>query len=185
MNLYNQQRDNIPTIGKLGKLSNNDIDRILQKINQDNLSMENCWIWCGTIQDKINKGHQHGCIWYNKKYVQVHRIMYHNYIGDVPQYNPGGLIVLHNCDNSNNGKCINPWHLRLGSSKENTEDALRANTLRLLESNENNPMSKLTDLEVNEIKLLKGRGISQKEIALRYNINQSQISRYWNNKTRI
>ena len=76
-------------------------------------------------------------------------------LGDVPQYK----IVLHNCDNSNNGKCINPWHLRLGSSKENTQDALRANTLRLLESNENNPMSKLTDLEVNEIKLLKGSGI--------------------------
>ena len=59
MNLYNIINKEIIF---LGKLSNNDIDRILQKINQDNLSMENCWIWCGTIQDKINKGHQHGCI---------------------------------------------------------------------------------------------------------------------------
>ena len=46
-------------------------------------------------------------------------------------------------------------------------------------------MSKLNNKEIIEIKLLKGTGITQKEIAIKYNINQSQVSRYWNNKTRI
>ena len=182
MNLYLEQRDNIPFIGKLGKLSENDIKRILSKVNTDILNKQNCWIWTGTIQDKIKKGHQHGCIWYNKKYVQVHRIMYHNYIEDVPYYQSNGIIVLHNCDND--GKCINPWHLRLGSKKENTHDALKMNTLNLFKPDEKNPMSKLSNLQINEIKSLKDSGISQKEIASKYDISQSQVSRYFNNKSR-
>jgi hypothetical protein len=185
MNLLNEQRDNIPMIGKLGKLSENDFFRILNKIENNEIDKNKCWIWNGTRQYKDGKGHQHGCIWYNKKYVQVHRIMYHNFIEDVPEYSPNGLIVLHKCSHVNDGKCINPWHMKLGTSKENTKDALDSNTLVLLKSNEENPMSKLTNIQINEIKLLKGSGITQKEIAKIYCINQSQVSRYWNNITRL
>lgn len=78
------QRNHIPTKGK----------RICNKININNgLDKSFCWLWIGTVQDD-KKGHQHGVIWYNKKYVQVHRIMYHNFIGDVPEYTYGDLIVL-------------------------------------------------------------------------------------------
>ena len=137
----------------MGKLSENDIKRILSKVNTDILNKQNCWIWTGTIQDKIKKGHQHGCIWYNKKYVQVHRIMYHNYIEDVPYYQSNGIIVLHNCDND--GKCINPWHLRLGSKKENTHDALKMNTLNLFKPDEKNPMS-ISEITLKLAKLKNG-----------------------------
>lgn len=179
--LINNQRPTIPDIGKLGKLSKTDLERVITKIEINN----SCWIWKGTIQDKIKKGHQHGCIWYNKKYVQVHRIMYHNFIGDVPIYNPGGLIVLHKCSHENNGKCINPWHLKLGTSKENTKDAFISNTLNIYKKNENNLNSKLSNCEIQEIKQLKNSGLTQKEIGKIYNIHPCQISRYWNNKTRI
>lgn len=73
--------------------------------------------------------------------------------------------------------------MKLGSHRENTRDALNSNTLTLLKSNEENTMSKLTNEQMN--KLLKGTGITQKEIGERYAINQSQVSRYWNNKTRL
>lgn len=185
MELLSEQRQNIPLIGKLGKLSENDFQRILDKLENNDLDKTKCWIWNGTKHDKIGKGHQHGCIWYNKNYVQVHRIMYHNFIEDVPIYLPNGLIVLHKCSHINNGKCINPWYMKLGDHKENTRDALNSNTLTLLKSNEENPMSKLTNEQINEIKLLKGTGITQKEIGKIYGINQSQVSRYWNNKTRL
>jgi hypothetical protein len=185
MELLEEQRENIPLIGKLGKLSEDDFQRILNKLQNNDLDKTKCWLWNGTTQYKIGKGHQHGCIWFNKNYVQVHRIMYHNFIEDVPIYLPNGLIVLHKCSHLNNGKCINPWHMKLGTHKENTRDALNSNTLTLLKSNEENPMSKLTNQQINEIKLLKGTGITQKEIGERYAINQSQVSRYWNNKTRL
>jgi DNA-binding transcriptional regulator YiaG len=182
--LLNKQRSNISNIGKLGKLSKNDLERIICKIDINSLNKHDCWIWKGTVQDHIRKGHQHGVIWYNKKYVQVHRIMYHNYIDDVPEYKPSGVIVLHKCSHENNGKCINPWHLKLGTSKENTHDAILSETLILYKENEKNPMSKLTNDQIKEIRNLKNSKYTQKEIANMYSINQSQISRYWNNKTR-
>lgn len=183
--LIDIQRTNIANIGKLGKLKNNDLKRIIEKIDIDNLDMNKCWIWKGTVQDNIGKGHQHGVIWYNKKYVQVHRIMYHNFIEDVPEYKPGELIVLHKCSHKNNGRCINPWHLKLGTSKENTKDAIQSKTLCLYKNNENNVNSKLSNIQIQEIRDLKNSNFSQKEIAIMYNINQSQVSRYFNNKTRI
>jgi len=182
--LSREQRVNIPFIGKLGNLSKSDLQRILHKINLTEISKENCWIWNGTVMDSKNKGHQHGVIWYNKKYVQVHRIMYHNFIGDVPEYKPNGLIVLHKCSHMNNGRCINPWHLQLGFAKENTHDALKSSTLHLYTGNETNPNSKLKNHEIEEIRKLKDSNLSQKQIANIYGIHQSQISRYWNYITR-
>lgn len=100
---------------------------------------------------------------FNKNYVQVHRIMYHNFIEDVPIYSPNGLIVLHKCSHLNDGKCINPWHMKLGNHRENTRDALNSNTLTLLKS-----MSKLTNEKIIEIKLLKGTGITQRQVGEKY-----------------
>lgn len=182
--LIEQQRKNIPSIGKLGKLSKNDLKRIIDKIDIGILDINLCWIWKGTVQDHNGKGHQHGIIWYNRKYVQTHRIMYHNFINDVPEYKPNGLIILHKCTHENNGRCINPWHLKLSNSKENTKDAMDSTTLCLYKNNENNPNSKLSNKEVEQIRQLKNSNLTQKEIAEIFQINQSQVSRYWNNKTR-
>jgi predicted XRE-type DNA-binding protein len=183
--LLQEQRINIPYIGKLGRLSKTNLERIINKIlnSENGLDKNNCWIWIGTIQDN-KKGHSHGCIWYNKNYVLTHRIMYHNFINDVPIFNNENEIVLHKCSHHNDGKCVNPWHMKLGTFKENTNDALKDGTLHIYKSNEQNPMSKLSNEQIIEINSLKGSGLTQKEIAQRYNVNQSQISRYWNTKTR-
>jgi hypothetical protein len=152
--LFNKQRQIVPKIGKLGKLSSIDLKRILLKTIEE----DGCWIWNGTIQDS-KKGHQHGVIWFQKKYVQVHRIMFHNFIQDVPEYTRDGLIVLHKCSHKNNGRCINPWHLKLGTHKENSQDALKDGTLNVLKPNENNHMSKLSNSQVQEVRDLKGTGL--------------------------
>jgi DNA invertase Pin-like site-specific DNA recombinase len=75
--------------------------------------------------------------------------------------------------------------MKLGTCKENTNDAMCSNTLTLLKPNEKHPLSKLTDLQVQEIRSLKGIGITQREIAEKYGISSSQVSRYWNYKTRL
>jgi DNA-binding transcriptional regulator YiaG len=180
-----KQRTNIPTIGKLGKLSGSDFNRIINKI-EGNPSINDCWLWSGTMDYISGKGHCHGNIWYNQNFVKVHRIMYHNFIEDVPIYDHKdiNLIVLHKCSHINDGRCVNPVHLKLGLPNENTRDAMKSNTLTLMKSNEENPMSKLSNNQITEIRALKGTGLTQREVAERYNINPSQISRYWNNKTR-
>ena len=68
MDLLNkEQRTEIPFIGKLGKLSKNNFEKILNNIENVNLDKKDCWIWAGHIVDKIRKGHQHGSLTYNKK----------------------------------------------------------------------------------------------------------------------
>lgn len=74
--------------------------------------------------------------------------------------------------------------MQLGYPKENTNDAMKANTLNLMKGNEQNPMSKLTDDQVKQVRDLKNSGKSQREVAKMFNIHQSQVSRYWNLKTR-
>lgn len=97
MELLEEQRENIPIVGKLGKLSENDFQRILNKLENNDFDKNKCWIWNRTAQYKTGKGHQHTDVFgLIKNYVQVHRIMYHNFIEDVPIYSPNGLIVLHN-----------------------------------------------------------------------------------------
>ena len=74
--------------------------------------------------------------------------------------------------------------MMLGTHQENTNDAMRANTLTLIKSNEENPMAKVSNVQIQEIRDLKETGLSQKKIGEKYGIHQSQVSRYWNNKTR-
>lgn len=186
MDLFNIIRPDVETIGKLGKLSRNDFQKILNKIDQNNLNDNTkCWIWLGSIKD-TRKGHQHASMNYNGKPVQVHRLMYHNFIEDVPEYDHANirLIILHKCSHENNGKCINPWHMKLGTPKENTDDAMKAKTLTLIKSGEANHNAKLTDIQIQEIIDLKDSGRYQYDIAAEYGIHQAQVSRYWNNKTR-
>ena len=173
------KRSNIPVIGKLGPISDSDIVRI-KKYTQ----FEDCWIWNGTKQYS-GKGHSHGCIWYNRKYVQVHRLMYHNFVEDVPVFErkKGALWVLHKC--KSDGQCINPSHLYLGTPKQNTRDCINEGNKSKAEKGERNHNAILTNKEVEEIKNMKGNTTkTQKQIAKEYGVNQSQISRWWNGKTR-
>lgn len=64
---------------------------------------------------KQNRGH--GQIWHNGKLVQSHRVAYEHKHGPIPK----GMCVMHLCDNP---ACCNPDHLTLGTSKENTHDAV-------------------------------------------------------------
>ncbi len=171
-------REEIPTIGKLGKLSESDMARI----EGYTVIEDDCWIWTGTKQHNT-KGHQHGCIWYNGKYVQVHRIMYHNFVEDVPEFErrKDALQVNHRC--KSDGTCINPSHLYLGTPKQNIEDCIKDGNKNKAKSGQDNHNAVLTDDIIEHIKSLKISGRSQKDIAQEFGVNQSQISRWWNNKT--
>lgn len=173
-------RQDVPTLGKLGKLSETDRKRIEKYTIFEN----DCWIWNGKIKDNTNKGHRHGSFWYNKKYVQIHRIMYHNFVEDVPEFKrkSEALQVNHKC--KTDGKCITPDHLYLGTPKQNTRDCIIDENKNKAKTGEDNHNSLINNDNVKFIKSLKGCGKFQYEIAKEYGINQSQISRWWNNKTR-
>jgi hypothetical protein len=193
---FKKKRAIVPNLGKLQDITLDKFTEIITKTNINSYFtrdmdycevMKECWIWEGTIADSNKgKGHCHGVVWNNNKQVMVHRLMFHNFVADVPIYNckESGLQVNHLCSHEQNGLCINPSHLYLGTPKQNTHDAIRSGTKVKAPRGETNYKAKLSNVQVEEIKKLKDTGVSQTEVGKKYKVNQSQVSRWWNEKTR-
>ena len=83
-------------------------DRLLAKIRVHESS--GCWEWTG---HRDRKGY--GSAWDGETMTRAHRVAYLVFVGEIP----GGLFVLHRCDNP---PCCNPEHLFLGTHLDNMED---------------------------------------------------------------
>lgn len=71
-----------------------------------------CWSWNGATSDGIR-----GVMNIEKKNTLSSRVSYKLHKTEIPI----GLCVLHTCDN---GNCVNPDHLWLGTNQDNTTDML-------------------------------------------------------------
>jgi len=92
-----------------------DIDRFWSYVKKSN----GCWEWQGGINSTGR-----GIFWLNSKTPKAHRISWEIHNGPVE----GDFLVLHHCDN---GKCVNPNHLYLGTFKDNSNDRLKRNRANL------------------------------------------------------
>ena len=76
-----------------------------------------CWEWaCG----KDDWGY--GKTYFNQRTEKAHRVAWRIFNCEIPP----GMLVLHKCDNP---PCINPWHLFLGTNRDNMLDASRKGRL--------------------------------------------------------
>jgi len=94
----------------------------------------------------------------------AHRVTWEIVNGPIPD----GLLVLHHCDNP---PCTNPIHLFLGTIKDNSHDAMHKGRLP---HGERVSGSKLTP-EI--IRLIRDSTDGQYDLAERFGVNQSHISR--------
>ena len=111
------------------------------------------WKW-GTASIEYPYGYP--SIWTKQGYKYGHRLAWELRHGIIPE----GKWVLHNCFNK---ICLNVTHFRLGDNVENKQDS---------------DFAKLSREDVVEIKkLLQDGSMLQKEIAVKYQISEAQISR--------
>lgn len=115
-----------------------------------------CWLWSGAVSSNGYGNVNHGGKWFS-----AHRLYYWLHYGDIPE----GILVCHSCDNK---QCVNPSHLWLGTNKDNSQDMSRKGRTGL--------RSKLGESDYGDVFQLYTMGISQRELAKRYNLSQSGVS---------
>jgi hypothetical protein len=79
------------------------------------------------------------------------------------------MVVCHKCDNP---PCVNPWHLFLGTKRDNTLDAMRKGRLKWPDVRDKNPNAKITAAQALEIRSASG---THSDIAKNYGISPSSV----------
>jgi hypothetical protein len=134
-------------------------ERIESKVER--IPEAGCWIWMGTTTVR-----GYGQIESHSRKHYAHRASYQAFIGEIPE----GMYVCHACDNV---YCVNPAHLFLGTQKQNLQDMAKKGRSTI---GERNPMAKLTEADVKDIKYLLGTGVSVKSLSLEYGVTTSSIN---------
>lgn len=134
-------------------------DRFWRKVEKT----DTCWIWTGSVSPK-----GYGRLNVKGKVQLAHRVSYGLHHGE-----PGGLVVCHRCDNP---PCVNPAHLFIGTKADNTADMM-AKGRGVQPSGDCNGMSKITEAQAVELRALRSDGWLLREIADRYGLHASHVSR--------
>lgn len=121
-----------------------------------------CWDWQGCLNQRgygiIHQNHEEFC---------THRIAYWLYYG----IDPADKCVCHSCDNR---KCINPFHLWLGTRSDNTYDMVSKN--RHKSTGSQNPSAKLTEIDVLNIRhQYQNSTITQTTLGKQFGVSQAAI----------
>lgn len=121
-----------------------------------------CWEWVG---HKNKQGYGSLTV-YNETYRATH-ISYINFKGPIPE----GMIICHSCDNPS---CVNPEHLWAGTYKDNSQD--RDVKKRNQDTRgEKNPLSRLKEEDILEIRRMSKNGWLGTEIAHFYQMHPNHI----------
>lgn len=124
--------------------------------------VDECWEW---LAGKGKGGY--GRFWIKGKVWKAHRVAWILTYGPIPK----GLQCCHHCDNPS---CCNPYHLFLGTAKDNQVDAAQKERKARGESQGSSKLTKGEVLEIRE--LYEVDGWTQQDIADEFGVDQSAIS---------
>lgn len=125
-----------------------------------------CWVWT-----RSTNGPGYGQFKGKEKPLLAHIQSWILHFGEIPS----GLFVCHHCDNP---PCVRPDHLFLGTPRDNTRDMIRKGRSKLSRSlpGENNPLAKLNDCQVAELRERADQGESRASLAQAYGLHHSTVS---------
>lgn len=125
-------------------------------------------------------GYLHVRVGVGGRYLQAmaHRVVWWHFNGPIPQ----GLTINHiNGDKT----CNVPSNLELATYREQMHHAKHVLRLSWGRSGEENSHSKLSNSEVDEIRMLSAQRWKQKDIAAKYGVHQSSVSDIVRGKSRV
>jgi hypothetical protein len=128
-----------------------------------------CWPFVGTTDAK-----GYGMVQYDGSMRGAHRASYIVHKGQIPE----GMLIMHSCDNP---PCCNPKHLSLGTKKSNYDDMINKGRSKKL-SGENHPHSKWTVAQILEMRSLKDKGYSTRQICEIYKMSFANANKIFNRK---
>lgn len=144
---------------------------ILERFFCKVLFTDSCWLWLGHIGTDgygyINRGGKRG----GKLHASRASWMLH--FGEIPD----GIDVLHDCPGGDNKACVNPAHLWLGNDSDNIRDAIQKGLFKPpVLHGESNGRSKLSDLEILQIRQLSKVGFHCGPIANAFDVSRSHVA---------
>lgn len=151
-------------------LSPSVLERFWSKVEKG--SPGECWTWKGQLNGG-RPGYQYGKLSVRQKWYGAHRISYFIAHGELPD----NLLVCHHCDNP---LCVNPDHLFLGTSSDNTKDMLnkgRAGYSFHFRRGEEHFKAKLTNHDIPVIRKRIANGERCADIAESFNVSRVTIWR--------
>jgi len=128
------------------------VQRFMSKVSVG----DECWVWTA---GRFTNGY--GAFSLKGRLHRAHRMAFLLFSGDIPT----GLCVCHRCDRP---ECVNPAHLFLGTSADNTADMVAK---RRHAAGARNGMAKLTEDDVREIRACVQEGDSQSHVAKRFGVS--------------
>jgi hypothetical protein len=137
------------------------LERFEAKVTKTN----SCWLWTGAVSDRKTG---RGVFSLDGEQTSAARAAWVLYVGPIPD----GKWVLHNCPGGDNPACVNPRHLKLGDHEKNTLDAVERRQIR---AGERHGMAKLTEPQVQQIRLLVAAGHTQTSVAQQFSVSRRSV----------
>lgn len=138
-------------------------ESLLDRLHRRSAKLANgCLLWTGAVGGRHR---DRGRLTYRGQWMQAHVASWVAAYGPVP----AGMMVCHTCDN---GLCIEPTHLYVGTAKNNSTDMVdRGRSCAGIKHG----MAKLSDREVDEIRSEPKTYGSGRRLAAKYRVSPAMI----------
>lgn len=132
--------------------------------------MSGCWLWTGPTHKDCTavgqRAHINVMVDGVCRQKLASRIAYELFRGPIPEK----LCVCHACDN---GMCVNPDHLFVGTHQDNVTDMVKKNRHA---KGSKQGSSKLNEDQVRQIREMVERGEKQRDVARHFGISQGNVA---------